>query len=95
MSCIGSSRTRSSLPSWNIALRPTRATLEKWSEIVFATADYMAAFPTPDAEGVYHLQPIMPPSEQGITRDTVFDLAYWRWGLDQAQRVARADGPGS
>jgi hypothetical protein len=27
----------------------------------------------------------MPPSEQGITRDAVFDLAYWRWGLDQAQ----------
>jgi hypothetical protein len=27
----------------------------------------------------------MPPSEQGITRDTVFDLAYWRWGLDQVQ----------
>ena len=67
-------------------LRPTRATLEKWSEIVFATADYMAAFPTLDGQGVYHLQPIMPPSEQGITRDTVFDLAYWRWGLDQAQR---------
>jgi hypothetical protein len=67
-------------------LRPTRATLDKWSEVVFATADYMAAFPTPDAQGVYHLQPIMPPSEQGVTRDTVFDLAYWRWGLDQAQR---------
>ncbi len=67
-------------------LRPTRATLEKWGEIVFATADYMADFPTADTEGVYHLRPIMPPSEQGVTTDTVFDLAYWRWGLDQAQR---------
>jgi hypothetical protein len=28
----------------------------------------------------------MPPSEGGITRDTVFDLAYWRWGLDKAQQ---------
>jgi hypothetical protein len=67
-------------------LRPTRATLKKWSDIVFATADYMADFPTADEQGVYHLRPIMPPSEQGITRDTGFDLAYWRWGLDQAQR---------
>jgi hypothetical protein len=39
-----------------------------------------------DGQGIYHLKPIMPPSEQGVTRDTVFDLAYWRWGLDQAQR---------
>jgi hypothetical protein len=67
-------------------LRPNRATLDKWRQVLFATADYMADFPTRDAQGVYHLQPIMPPSEQGITRDTVFDLAYWRWGLDQAQR---------
>jgi len=67
-------------------LRPTRATLEKWRDIVFATADYMAGFPSADEAGSFHLQPIMPPSEQGVTRDTVFDLAYWRWGLDQAQR---------
>ena len=67
-------------------LRPTEATLGKWREVIFATADYMADFPTPDEQGVFHLSPVMPPSEQGITRDTVFDLAYWRWGLDQAQR---------
>ena len=66
-------------------LRPTNATLEKWKDIVFETADYMADFPVQDEQGVYHLQPIMPPSEQGVTRDTIFDLAYWRWGLDQAQ----------
>lgn len=67
-------------------LQPTQATLEKWREVIDATASYMADFPTRSAQGVYHLEPIMPPSEQGITRDTVFDLAYWRWGLDQAQR---------
>ncbi len=67
-------------------LRPNTRTLAKWREIVFTTADYMADFPRRDDQGVFHLQPIMPPSEQGITRDTVFDLAYWRWGLDQAQR---------
>ncbi len=67
-------------------LQPTRQTLEKWRDVVFATADYMADFPTADQGGIRHLAPIMPPSEQGVTRDTVFDLAYWRWGLDQAQR---------
>jgi hypothetical protein len=75
-------------------LRPTRATLKKWSDVVFATADYMAEFPTRDDQGIYHLKPIMPPSEQGVTRDTVFDLAYWRWGLDQAQRWRERMGLG-
>ena len=68
-------------------LRPTRATLEKWREIVFGTAEHMADYPVRDAaSGVYSLNPAMPPSEQGVTRDTVFDLAYWRWGLGSAQR---------
>jgi hypothetical protein len=68
-------------------LRPTRATLEKWAGIIDGTAVHMADYPTRDAvSGVYSLVPAMPPSEQGITRDTVFDLAYWRWGLDKAQQ---------
>jgi hypothetical protein len=67
-------------------LHPTLATLEKWANIVQGTAENMADFPTKDAKtGVYHLAFVMPPSELGITRDTVFDLAYWRWGLNQAQ----------
>ena len=67
-------------------LHPTLATLEKWANIVQGTAENMADFPTKDAKtGIYHLAFVMPPSELGITRDTVFDLAYWRWGLNQAQ----------
>jgi len=67
--------------------RPTRATLEKWAEVVHQTAEHMADYPTLDpTSGLYSLVPSMPPSEQGITRDTVFDLAYWRWGLEQAQQ---------
>ena len=66
--------------------RPTHATLTKWADIVFGTAEHMADYPTRDAAtGVYSLTPAMPPSELGITRNTVFDLAYWRWGLDKAQ----------
>ena len=57
-------------------LRPNEGTLAKSKDILFATADYMADFPVRDHPGVFHLAPIMPPSEQGITRDTVFDLAY-------------------
>jgi hypothetical protein len=68
-------------------LHPTPATLDKWAEILNQTALHMADYPTRDPQsGLYSLVPSMPPSEQGITRDTVFDLAYWRWGLDQAQR---------
>jgi hypothetical protein len=68
-------------------LHPTRATLEKWANIVAGTATYMADYPVRDDKtGVYHLDPVMPPSERGISRDTVFDLAYWRFGLDTAQK---------
>lgn len=66
--------------------RPTEATLEKWAEILDETAKYMASYAESgkDAEGVYHLNPVMPPSERGITVDSLFDLAYWRFGLRQA-----------
>lgn len=67
-------------------LKPTRVTLEKWNDIVQGTAEHMADYPTRDEKtGIYSLVPVMPPSEQGITSNTVFDLAYWRWGLDKAQ----------
>ncbi len=74
-------------------LRPTRATLDKWTDIVQGTAEHMADYPTKDeTTGIYSLTPAMPPSEQGITRDTVFDLAYWRWGLDKAQEWRQRRG---
>ncbi len=65
---------------------PTKKTLEKWADIVEGTATYMADYPVPDEKGILHLDPVMPPSEQGVTKDTVFDLAYWRLGLDWANR---------
>jgi len=67
-------------------LHPTPATLKKWSNIVFGTAEHMADYPTLDPKtGTYSLVFDMPPSEKAVWSDTVFDLAYWRWGLDQAQ----------
>ncbi len=67
-------------------LHPTRATLAKWKDVVQGTAEHMADYPVRDpGSGIYSLAPVMPPSEQGFTRDAVFDLAYWRWGLGKAQ----------
>ena len=67
-------------------LHPTQETLEKWDEVIQGTAEHMADYPVLDEQtGIYHLDPVMPPSEQGITKDAVFDLAYWNWGLNQAQ----------
>lgn len=64
--------------------RPTQATLDRWAEILDETAKYMASYPTKDEAGVWHLDPVMPPSETGITRDSAFDLAYWRFALREA-----------
>ena len=64
--------------------RPTCETLGKWAEIIEETANFMADFATLGKDGFYHLDPVMPPSELGFTRDTVFDLAYWQWGLSTA-----------
>ena len=67
-------------------LHPTTATLQKWTNVVFGTAEHMADYPTLDPKtGTYSLAFDMPPSENAIWCDTVFDLAYWRWGLNQAQ----------
>jgi len=56
-------------------LKPTRETLDKWAEIVNGTAEYMADCPKRDATtGIYSLDPAMPPSEQGFTKNDVFDL---------------------
>ena len=63
---------------------PTKENLEKWQEIVEQTAEHMADYATRDENGVYHLDPVMPPDEQGFTKDDLFDLAYWRWALDVA-----------
>jgi hypothetical protein len=65
---------------------PTPETLERWAGIVDGTAEFMVDYAERGPGGVYHLAPAMPPSEQGVTRDPVFDLAYWRWGLETAQR---------
>ncbi len=71
-------------------LHPTQATLDKWKEIVFATADYMADYAYFDeTRGEYVLGPpvivVSENTDPYTTTNPVFELGYWRYGL----RVAR------
>jgi len=74
-------------------LRPTRKTLEKWKLIVFGTAEFMADYPVKDRDtGQYSLEPLMTANERVTGRNGVFELAYWRYGLAQAQEWRRRLG---
>jgi hypothetical protein len=69
---------------------PTRETLEKWREILFDTADFMAsyAFFEEDRARFVLGPPMYVVSENTdpkITINPTFELAYWRFGLRIAQ----------
>ncbi len=74
----------------NYRLQPTPATLAKWKDIVFGTADFMADYPTRNAvTGQYDLNPVWPASEGGIKalrQNTIFELGYWHAALEMAQQ---------
>jgi hypothetical protein len=70
-----------------------RATLKKYKQIVFETADFMASYPIWDQNNQrFVLGPAMIPAQESYGRDRAtnlnptFELAYWYWGLDTAQR---------
>ncbi|KAI0659070.1 Six-hairpin glycosidase-like protein [Cubamyces menziesii] len=67
----------------------SRATLEKWRDVVHATADWMAVFAKRNAStGFFDLGPPMyvvsEDTSPNATRNPAFELAYWRFGLDHA-----------
>ena len=69
---------------------PSPEILNKYKDLVFATADFMADFAVPDANGkVYNLLPPLIPAQEHWNRETTmnppFELAYWHWGLKIAQ----------
>jgi hypothetical protein len=68
-------------------LHPTLATLENWSNIVQGTAENMADYPIQGCEHRHLLARFRHAAQRKLAMwsDTVFDLAYWRWGLNQAQ----------
>ena len=70
---------------------PTAETLNKYKNIVFLTAEFMADFPGYDSvETKYHLcSPLIPAQEifpATETEDPPFELAYWHYGLNLAQQ---------
>lgn len=72
---------------------PTAGVLERYAELIFETAEFMASFPAPDgstgtsAGGALHLGPPIVPAQESYSavrstsRDPTFELAYWAWGL--------------
>jgi hypothetical protein len=68
-------------------LHPNAETLAKWKDVVFGTADFMADFPTRDANGVYDLENVWPETEGNrFSNNPIFELGYWRVGLEMAQQ---------
>ena len=71
-------------------LHPTKETLEKWQDVVFKTADFMADFAWYEkTNDRYILGPPMyivsENTKPEITHNPSFELGYWRFGLRIAQ----------
>ena len=71
--------------------RGDRATLEKYREIVFQTADFMASYAIWDESTKrYLLGPTLQSAQEifpkNRTFNPTFELTYWRWGLATAQQ---------
>jgi hypothetical protein len=69
---------------------PEKATLQKYSPVVFATADLLASWAFYDAKTRrYVLGPPMIPAQENFapeeTFNPTFELEYWRFGLETAQ----------
>ena len=70
---------------------PTKETLEYWKEVVQATADFIASFVVFDPEtGIYDVGPplndVHEGSELGGTKNTPYEVAYFRFGLQIANK---------
>ena len=71
--------------------RPEPSVLQMYREIVFETAAFMASYPRWDeADRRYVLGPPLIPAQElhpaRTTCNPTFELAYWAFGLDMAQR---------
>ncbi|WP_422934133.1 hypothetical protein [Sinomonas sp. P47F7] len=71
--------------------RPNRATAERYASVVFATAEFMAGYAHRGPDG-FELGPPLIPAQESYAADRAglknptFELAYWAWALDAAQR---------
>ena len=67
-----------------------KATLKKFRDIVFQTADFMASYATWDTNtSRYVLGPVLQCAQEIFPKDKTFnptfELTYWHWGLEMAQ----------
>lgn len=65
------------------------AILNKYKDLVFETADFMASYARFDsAKGKYCLGPVLIPAQESLRLETTvnpsFELVYWYWGLKTA-----------
>jgi hypothetical protein len=70
--------------------RADRATLERFRDVVFETAEFMASFPAWDERARrFVLGPPLNCAQERYPKDTTincaFELEYWAWGLGAAQ----------
>ncbi len=71
--------------------QPTPATLRRYQNLLFATAEFMASYAWPDPKtGKYVLGKALIPAQERFKPETTlnppFELAYWYWGLTVAQQ---------
>lgn len=67
-----------------------KAVLEKYKDLVFATADFMASYAWYDSTNAkYTLGPVLIPAQESLRLDNTinppFELVYWYWGIKTAQ----------
>jgi protein-glucosylgalactosylhydroxylysine glucosidase len=71
---------------------PNRSTLERYQDIVFQTADYMASFVDYDSQRKqYVLGPAVAPADEkhpdyAHNLNPTMELGYWKWALETAQQ---------
>lgn len=79
--------------------KPGRATLRKYAELVFESAEFMADFAVWERTGQrYVLGPPLVPAQESYGKDRArvfnptYELAYWEWALDTANAWRAALG---
>lgn len=76
---------------------PTKETLDKYSKLVFETADFMASYATYDSVNNRYVlgKGLIPAQERYKAEDTynpTYELAYWNWALTTAQKWRERSG---
>ncbi|UYQ94038.1 hypothetical protein MKQ68_02900 [Chitinophaga horti] len=77
--------------------KPGKAVLDKYKELLYATADFMASYPAYDANKKHYIlgRGLIPAQEcfdAMSTFNPTYELAYWHWALDVAQQWRVRDG---